>query len=413
MGVVMKNPLDTMYCDLSEQQKIWSVLTPLLRDTYQESIEPLLPYARVDGNAPFFICQIGMQKRIYTHRLGIEGKLYSKIFEFLIQPMIRHILDEHGYTGEAFLIMDDDKEGCIIFQPTDKTQISPLALSERLDRAVQAEYENHFSHSMGRYCNTTALSEPVTGVGGVRDGYLQTETLKASSFFRMTPGVMTAERLASLKNGATYREVISLTRALCQSAAQGDDAKMIALAEKLFLDLLKHSYDMELVRDALSYIKQFLSIRLSVHLPKDETDLTALCSASSYIIIEECYEAILPVLTRLCHAVQHSGTWSDAVAYAAYFLRSNISRDVSLPEIAAFADATPAYLSNLFHQQTGMTIKQYQQKIRMEHACYLLHTTQDKVTDIAVKTGFIDRRYFTRIFKETYGMTPQEYRQQS
>lgn len=104
-----------------------------------------------------------------------------------------------------------------------------------------------------------------------------------------------------------------------------------------------------------------LSIRLSVHLPKDETDLTVLCSASSYIIIVECYEAILLVLTRLCHAVQRTGAWSDAVAYAAYFLCANIGLDVSLPEFAAFADTTPAYLSNLFHQHTGMTIKQYRQ----------------------------------------------------
>ena len=230
------------------------------------------------------------------------------------------------------------------------------------------------------------------------------------SFFRMTPGVLTAERLASLKNYATYRDVMTLSRSLCQACTQGEDTKMIALVEKLFLDLLKHSYDMELVRDALSYIKQFLSIRLSVHLLKDDTDLTALCSASSYIIIEECCEAVLPVLTRLCHAVQRTGAWSDAVAYAAYYLRSNIGKDISLPEIAAFADATPAYLSNLFHQQTGMTIKQYQQMIRMEHACFLLETTQKRIADIASEAGFYDRRYFTRIFKETCGMTPQEYR---
>ncbi|MBQ7826311.1 MAG: hypothetical protein IJ337_08230, partial [Clostridia bacterium] len=104
----------------------------------------------------------------------------------------------------------------------------------------------------------------MSGIDGVQIGCEQTEYLKRLSFFRMTPGVLTAELLASLKNGAIYREVISLSRALCQSCAQGDDAKMIALAETLFLDLLKHSYDMELVRDALSYIKQFLSIRLSV-----------------------------------------------------------------------------------------------------------------------------------------------------
>ena len=397
----------------SNEQIIWSRFYTLLVDSYPESKVSLFSCTQIDPDRPYYICQSGLSKKVYTHRLGIHGKLYSDLFEFRIHPVITPLFRKYGFSGSLQMIIDDEKEACIMIQPTPGSQLSTIAFAEILDQTIQSIYEQHLPRGTGRYRNTTALSEPVTGVAAIRDGYLQTERLKAVSFFRMTPGVMTAERLASLKNHATYRDVMTLSRSLCQACTQGEDTKMLALAEKLFLDLLKHSYDMELVRDALSYIKQFLSIRLSVHLPKDETDLTALCSASSYIIIEECYEAILPVLTRLCHAVQHSGAWSDAVAYAAYFLRSNLSRDVSLPEIAAFADATPAYLSNLFHQQTGMTIKQYQQKIRMEHACHLLHTTQDKVTDIAVKTGFIDRRYFTRIFKETYGMTPQEYRQQS
>ena len=47
----------------------------------------------------------------------------------------------------------------------------------------------------------------------------------------------------------------------------------------------------------------------------------------------------------------------------------------------------------------------------MEHACHLLETADSKVTDIATQIGFSDRRYFTKVFKETYGVTPQEYRQ--
>ena len=378
----------------------------------KESKEQLFPFTCLNPNQSYYCCQTGIADFIYKDRLSFSGYRYQELFSTVFYPAIQQLFSRFHTEGFSYLVGHTHKEIVIVFQPyTDN--FSPLIFADEVDQLISKLSEEYLPLKNSHYCNVTALSPAVSGIDGVQIGCEQTEYLKRLSFFRMTPGVMTAERLASLKNHATYRDVMTLSRSLCQACTQGDDAKMIALAETLFLDLLKHSYDMELVRDALSYIKQFLSIRLSVHLPKDETNLTALCSASSYIIIEECYEAILPVLPRLCHAVQHSGAWSDAVAYAAYFLRSNLSQDVSLPEIAAFADATPAYLSNLFHQQTGMTIKQYQQKIRMEHACHLLHTTQDKVADIAVKTGFIDRRYFTRIFKETYGMTPQEYRQQS
>lgn len=396
----------------TEAQIIWSRFHNLLIDSYTESKIALFPCTCVDPKRPYYVCQSGLPKRIYTHRLGVHGKVYSDLFEFRLYPAICPLFAKYSFSGSMHMIIDDEKEACILIQPTADSRLSVIAFAELVDRTIQSICAEHLPRGTGRYSNTTALSEPVNGLDGLREGYLQTESLKAASFFRMAPGVMTAERLNSLKNGATYRDAMNLTRTLCQSCAQGEDAKMLALAEKLFLDLLKHSYDMELVRDALSYIKQFLSVRLSVHLPKEDIDLAALCSASSYIIIEECSEAILPVLTRLCHAVQQSGAWSDAVAFAAYYLRSNLGSDVSLPEIAAYADTTPAYLSTIFHQQTGMTIKQYQQMIRMEQACHLLLTTDEKVTDIAARTGFLDRRYFTRTFKDAYGLTPQEYRQQ-
>lgn len=395
----------------SDEQITWNRFYNLLVDSYPESKVGLFSCAQIDPQKPYYICQSGLPKKIYTYRLGVHGKFYSDVFEFKISPAITPMYDAFGFHGSIHMIVDDEKEACILIQPTEESKLSVLAFAELIDKTIQKLYEESLPRGTGRYRNTTVLSESVTGIADIREGYLQTEALKATAFFRMTPGVMTQARLASLKNGATYREVISLTRALCQAAAQGEDARVLAIGEQLFLDLLKHSFDIELVRDALSYIKQFLSIRLSVHLPQDDTDLVALCNPNTYIIIEECCEAIMAVLTRLCAALGQSNAWSDAVAYAAYFLRSNIDQDVSLPEIAAFADTTPAYLSNLFHQQTGMTIKQYQQRIRMEHACHLLEATQNKVTDIATRTGFYDRRYFTRIFKETYGMTPLEYRQ--
>lgn len=406
-----KELMTRLFLSTPDSQIIGSNIFQLQMNNYRETKSNMLFVLDLDAHRPFYYCQSGIPKSVYYDRLGVYGKVYSELFESLIAPALRQKLEDFHMAGNVYMIVDDSKEIGIIFQSVETCCVQPLVFAEEIDRLVQHIYEEHFPRGTGRYCNTTALSETVSGVEGIREGYLQTEALKAASFFRMTPGVLTAERLHNLQNGATYRDVMNLARALCRAAAQGDDALMLALAERLFLDLLKHSYNMELVRDALSYIKQFLAIRLSVHLPEDDADLDALCSPSSYIIIEECCEAILPVLTRLCCAVKRSGAWSDAVAYAAYFLRSNLGKDVSLPEIAAFADTTPAYLSNLFHQQTGMTIKQYQQKIRMEQACRLLETTGDKVTDIAAGTGFTDRRYFTKTFRETCGMTPQEYRQ--
>lgn len=49
----------------------------------------------------------------------------------------------------------------------------------------------------------------------------------------------------------------------------------------------------------------------------------------------------------------------------------------------------------------------------MEKARELLLTTESRVRDIAVLTGYRDANYFVRAFKRYYGMTPEEYRKMS
>ena len=50
---------------------------------------------------------------------------------------------------------------------------------------------------------------------------------------------------------------------------------------------------------------------------------------------------------------------------------------------------------------------------RLEHACQLLVDTDKNIDDIAAASGFSVRRTFSRLFKEKYGLTPSEYREQN
>lgn len=396
----------------SESTKVGSVRFQLQMNHHQELCSGLFECTGLDAVRPYYYCQTGMTKALYSGRIGLEGKIYSRLFQETIYPALCQILRTQRVQGLVYMIADDSKEIGIVFQMDEHSSCAPIELAEAIDSRVQEIYEKHFPGGTRRYRNTTALSQPLRGEQGIREGYLQTEALKQADFFRMAAGVLTHERLQKMKNSAMYRDVSALCRTLCQAAAQGKTTQTLALAQTLFLDMLKHSYSAEFVSDALSYLKQFLEVRLNVCQIGKEIDLSALCSMQSYAVIEEAFEAIAPVLMSLCGTVQRTGIWSDTVAYAAYYMRMNLNRDAALPEIAAFADTKPAYLSNLFHQQTGMTIKHYQTKIRMERACTLLRSTQLRVADIASQIGFVDRRYFSSVFKEHMGVTPQEYRTQ-
>ena len=50
---------------------------------------------------------------------------------------------------------------------------------------------------------------------------------------------------------------------------------------------------------------------------------------------------------------------------------------------------------------------------RLDHAAQELVTTDDSITDIALRCGFSDSNYFKDSFKKKYGVTPRAYRKMS
>lgn len=70
----------------------------------------------------------------------------------------------------------------------------------------------------------------------------------------------------------------------------------------------------------------------------------------------------------------------------------------------------PQYISRKFPEETGFTIMEYVQKVRMEKSCELLAGTGFQVWEIAQKVGYADMKFFNQVFKKFIKMTPTEYR---
>ena len=73
----------------------------------------------------------------------------------------------------------------------------------------------------------------------------------------------------------------------------------------------------------------------------------------------------------------------------------------------------PVYCGALFSQETGQTILQYTNRLRITKAKELLHFTNDSVSEIAAEVGIEDLYYFSRLFKKLVGMSPSEYRKRA
>mgnify|MGYP000850260050 CR=1 FL=1 len=86
--------------------------------------------------------------------------------------------------------------------------------------------------------------------------------------------------------------------------------------------------------------------------------------------------------------------------------------DLSLKRIASNLKVTPAYLGQLFKEETGKYFNDYLTEIRLQESRILLLETDLKIRDILYRIGISNQSYFNRIFKKAYGMSPLDFRYQ-
>jgi AraC-like DNA-binding protein len=84
---------------------------------------------------------------------------------------------------------------------------------------------------------------------------------------------------------------------------------------------------------------------------------------------------------------------------------------ILLPVVAARHSLNERYLNQIFKSVTGMTLGKYITSTRIEAAKRLLETTSMPITEIAIITGFYDGAHFSKAFKASETMRPQDYRE--
>jgi len=92
------------------------------------------------------------------------------------------------------------------------------------------------------------------------------------------------------------------------------------------------------------------------------------------------------------------------------FIQEHLSEDLSLVRLAELYYFNPSYLSRFFKQEHGIKLSEYIDDCRAKKAKELLCNGELKVRDVALLVGYEAAHSFTRFFKKSTGMTPQEYR---
>ena len=173
--------------------------------------------------------------------------------------------------------------------------------------------------------------------------------------------------------------------------AEYDESLVHSVAHLAPLDKMIHIEDMESERDTmLGLVSLFTSAEGSY-----KAQGSAILKQLLLKVIETVDENALPA--RMVEALDN-------------YIRENAGDDISNTEIGAIFGYHPFYISKVLKDKKGTTLRQYIIAYRLKLAKKLLDESAKSVNEISEECGFNDPSYFTKTFKNAFGMTPKDYR---
>ena len=93
------------------------------------------------------------------------------------------------------------------------------------------------------------------------------------------------------------------------------------------------------------------------------------------------------------------------------YIAEHYAEKLTLTGIASQFYISPYYLSRLFKKSINLSLIEYIHGVRIKAAQNLIEKSNESISDIAEKTGFLTTAHFRRVFKDATGLSPQQYRQ--
>ncbi len=177
-------------------------------------------------------------------------------------------------------------------------------------------------------------------------------------------------------------------------------------------------------KNAYDYMKDSSDNSLAIYLDPDSASEVSdlfnkvyleFCSKKPFFdeIIHSCFKLIMISVIRADTKTRNS-TKSNlshiVLPRVIDYINAHYQEKITLHSIAQKYNYNPAYFGRLFNKNYGITLNKYIIKIRIEHSCELLFTTNYSISEISSLVGFSSTVHFYRYFDELYHCTPKEYR---
>ncbi|MFW6269361.1 MAG: AraC family transcriptional regulator [Bacillota bacterium] len=92
------------------------------------------------------------------------------------------------------------------------------------------------------------------------------------------------------------------------------------------------------------------------------------------------------------------------------FIERNYNKSISVSEMADMINFSKRHFTRIFKEQYGLSPQQYIIQCRLNHAAELLKNTDLTIKCISSKCGYSNYSHFSKLFKKKYGISPGKYK---
>lgn len=100
---------------------------------------------------------------------------------------------------------------------------------------------------------------------------------------------------------------------------------------------------------------------------------------------------------------------SDTERCANFIEKNFCDSSLSIKMICEYAHISESTLRRNFNNNYGISPKRYILKLRIKKAVELLVAGEQKIKEISKQCGFEDEKYFSRVIKAEFGITPSDF----
>lgn len=95
---------------------------------------------------------------------------------------------------------------------------------------------------------------------------------------------------------------------------------------------------------------------------------------------------------------------------AVYYIEEHYAENITIEDLAAWCSLNRNYFSKIFKDSLKITPQEFLMRYRMGKACDLLTQTGMPINEVASSVGYVMPLHFSRAFKKMYGISPRSYR---